>query len=229
MISIVIPIYNQADKLGSCLASIKAQSFQDFEVIVVNDGSTDDPAKVFKLFEQKFAGKIKYISQANRGSNPARNRGAKEAKGEYLLFCDADIVMDPQMLKTLYDRLSKSDDADYAYCSFKYGWKTFVPGVFSGEKLKKAPFIHTSALIKASKFPGFDEQIKRFQDWDLWLTMLEHNSKGVFVDQILFQVATGGTISTWLPSFVYKFLPWLKQVKKYKQAEAIIRQKHALS
>ena len=236
MISIIIPVYNQSAKLKKCLASIVTQSYQDYEVIVVDDGSpsaglrtgVEDVASVVESFKSKLLGKLQMIRQDNQGSNPARNAGRTLAHGEYLLFCDADIVMKPDMLETLLNTLLANPDKAYAYGSFRYGWKKFRPGEFSAEKLRTAPFIHTTALIRTEAFTGFDNKLKRFQDWDLWLTMLAHGHEGVFVDQIVFDVATGGSISTWLPSFVYKLLPQMKQVQKYKEAEKIIKQKHGL-
>ena len=228
MISIIIPVYNQAAKLAKCLASIVVQTYQDYEVIIVDDGSVEDVASVVESFKSKLLGKLQMIRQENQGSNPARNAGRALAHGEYLLFCDADIVMRSDMLETLLNTLLANPDKSYSYGCFNYGLKKFRPGEFSAEKLKAGPFVHTTALIKTTDFAGFDNKLKRFQDWDLWLTMLERGHQGVFVDKISFDVATGGSISTWLPSFVYKLCPWLNQVKKYKAAEKIIRKKHGL-
>ena len=81
---------------------------------------------------------------------------------------------------------------------------------------------------------GWDESLKKFQDWDLWLTMLEQNHKGKWISEVLFTAQTGGTMSNWLPSFIYK-IPWdkigwkPKTVKKYEEAKEIIRKKHGLS
>jgi glycosyltransferase involved in cell wall biosynthesis len=94
MISIVIPIYNQAQKLRACLDSLLKQTYQDYEVIIVNDGSTDDLSTVLLTYQDKFA-KWQVIQQANQGANPARNRGATATQGEFLLFCDADIIYSP--------------------------------------------------------------------------------------------------------------------------------------
>jgi len=78
--------------------------------------------------------------------------------------------------------------------------------------------------------PGFDEKLKRFQDWDLWLTMAEAGHHGVWLNQFLYKVNTGGaqTMSHWLPSSAYKFLPFLPAVKRYNLAKAIIIKKHNL-
>jgi glycosyltransferase involved in cell wall biosynthesis len=251
MISLIIPIYNQANKLSRCLDSILAQTIltspQDLtpslsfarrggsasqgeevlEVIIVNDGSTDNVESVIKKHEDRFANFL-FINQENKGSNPARNRGFKESKGEYIIFCDADIEMEPEMLETMLNVLGDNKDASYAYSSFKYGWKSFKLWPWTAEKLKTMPYIHTTSLIRREAFPGFDENIKRLQDWDLWLTMLERGYAGIWINKILFKVQGGGTISSWLPSFAYKLFPFLKGVKKYKTAEEIIKEKHNL-
>ena len=229
MISIIIPVYNQAQKLAQCLDSIAKQTYQDYQIIIVNDGSTDNVEEVINSFYSQMSNvKCQMFSQANQGSNPARNRGAKLAKGDFLLFCDADIIMQPVMLKIMLETLKNNPQASYAYCSFKYGAKTFKLWPFDAKKLKQMPYIHTTSLIRKEHFPNWDEKIKRLQDWDLWLTMLEQSRIGVWIDQILFKVQTGGTISNWLPKLTYKLLPFLPSVKKYKHVVKIIKQKHNL-
>ena len=228
MISIIIPIYNQANKLSQCLDSILKQTYNNYEIIIVNDGSTDNINKVLNKYKPIFTYKLSYFEQENKGANVARNRGAKIAKGEYLLFCDADIIMKPEMLKTMLDALKNNPNASYAYSSFKFGRKIFKLWPFDAGKLKQMPYIHTTSLIRKEHFFSFDEKIKRLQDWDLWLTMLEQGHTGIWIDQTLFKVQTGGTMSNWLPSFAYKIFPFLPSVKKYKKAIKIIKTKHNL-
>ncbi|MBU4455557.1 glycosyltransferase family 2 protein [Patescibacteria group bacterium] len=236
MISIIIPIYNQADKIGKCLDSILNQTYKNFEIIIVNDGSTDNIEKVLKNYKSKFSAQggpasgWQIFSQKNKGAPAARNRGYGEASGEYLFFCDADAVLKPEALKTMLNALKQHQEASYAFSSFLWGRKLFKLGPFDAEKLKKAPYIHTMSLIRREHFPasGWDESIKKLQDWDLWLTMLEQRRSGVWIDKVLFKVQTGGTISSWLPSFAYKFMPFLPNVKKYKKAMEIIKKKHNL-
>lgn len=220
-ISIIIPVYNSAHTIKSCLKSIFSQTFKDFEVILVNDGSTDKIRSVLRSWENK----IQIFHQKNQGAPVARNFGFGKSQGEYVIFCDADIVMLPNMLKDLLEILERKKAFAYSYSSFKFGWKKFKLWAFDEEKLKQMPYIHTTSLIRRENFPGFDEKLKKFQDWDLWLTMLEKGDKGVWVDKVLFKVKSGGTMSSWLPKFFYKF-PWSKKVKKYKEAEKIIKEKH---
>ena len=232
MISIIVPVYNQAQKLIKTLKSLANQTYLDYEVIIVNDGSRDQVDLVFAAYYKKLATENKYlfITQNNQGAPAARNRGLKEAAGEYLFFCDADAVLKPEALAIMLETLKLAPPASYAYPSFYWGRKLFKVGDFNPDKLKIGPYIHTMALIKRADFPaeGWDINIKKLQDWDLWLTMLEQGHIGIWVPQALFTVAPGGTISSWLPSFAYKFFPFLKRVKKYNEAVKIIKEKHGL-
>ncbi|MFA4833543.1 MAG: glycosyltransferase family A protein [Patescibacteria group bacterium] len=229
MISIIIPIYNQADKLHKCLDSILAQTYRDYEVIIVDDGSSDDVQKIIKKYEGKLIVKCQK-SKVNLGAPAARNRGFRESRGGYLFFCDADVVLASCALETMLMALKSHPEAGYAYSSFFWGRKLFKLGPFSEERLKQMPYINTMSLIRREAFPkgGWDESIKKFQDWDLYLTMLENGHKGFWLDKVLFKIKPGGTISSWLPSFTYKLLPFLPKVKKYKEALKIIKSKHHL-
>lgn len=231
MISIIIPTYQHGNAIRKCLDSIFAQAYREFEVIVVDDGSTDNTAQVLKNYPEP----ITIIHQENRGANTARNRGFKESRGEYLLFCDADLILKLNMLQLMLWVLEQNPDKAFAYSSFKWGFKLFKLWSFDSNKLREANYIHTSSLIRRGAFPGFDENIKRLQDWDLWLTMLENGYSGIYIPEILFQVKPRKMgMSEWMPSFMYKF-PWkkigvnLKKLENYKQAEEIVRKKHNIS
>ncbi len=232
MISVIIPLYNRDKTIIKTLDSLKAQTYQDFEVIIVNDGSTDKSEQVVANYLQQNSSNISYsfFNQTNKGAPSARNRGFKESKGDYLLFCDADARLDPIALEIMLEALKRTPEASYAYSSFNWGKKLFKLDEFNPEQLKKMPCIHSMSLIRRQDFPvsGWDESIKKFQDWDLWLTMLENGKIGVWIPRVLFHITTGGTISSWLPSFAYKFLPFLPAVKSYKSAMTMIKNKHGL-
>ena len=164
----------------------------------------------------------------------ARNKGFELSKGEYVIFWDADVIGKPYMLEKMYNSLQEYSGANYAYSNFYLGKKKFFSQIFDSEKLKKQNYITTISLIRRKDFCGFDESLKRFQDWDLWLTLLEKNKNGVWVDDFLFEALSGGTMSNWLPSFAYKkpwrWLPWISsRVNKYNKSKKIIYQKHKLS
>lgn len=232
MISIIIPVYNQAKKLLLTLASINQQTFIDFEVIIVNDGSTDGVEQLFAAQQKNVLNLNSYLflNQNNQGAPAARNRGFQASRGEYLFFCDADAILHPQALQNMLKYLQDNPTVSYVYPSFKWGNKLFKVGDFNANKLRQGPCIHTMALIRRSDFPNsaWDESIKKFQDWDLWLTMLEEGKVGLWLPQVLFTVSPGGSISNWLPRAAYKFLPFLKRVKKYQAALKIIQKKHGL-
>jgi glycosyltransferase involved in cell wall biosynthesis len=232
MISIIIPVYNGEKTLIDTIESIESQTYTNLEVIIVNDGSKDKTAEVFEEFSKNNELKYNYffINQTNKGAPAARNRGKKEAQGDFFLFCDADATLKPEALEEMLKALELNPEASYAYSSFYWGRKLFRLWPFDPEKLKKMPCIHTMSLIRRKDFPeeGWDESIKKFQDWDLWLTMLKNGHKGVFVDKILMRIKPGGTISSWLPSFAYNLFPFLPLVKKYKKALEVIKEKHNL-
>lgn len=229
-ISIIIPVYNNAKEIGECLSSIKKQTFKDYEIIVVDDGSTDGLNSTLKRHQ----GEIKAVlRQERQGPAVARNYGFKEAIGQYLLFCDSDIVMKPKMLELMVKVLDNNPDIAFVYSSFKYGFKKFKLNDFDFEKLKKINYIHTTTMLRRECFFAFDESLKRFQDWDLWLTLAERGFKGKRIPKVLFKVKRSGRISSWLPKLTYK-IPWRKmgidfeRVKRYNEAKEIVFKKHQI-
>lgn len=231
MISIIIPVYNGEKTIINTVKSIESQTYRDFEVIIVNDGSRDNTRSVFEKFLESFKVENNYyfINQENKGAPAARNKGFKESRGEYLFFCDADAVLKNDTLEKMVQVLESNQEVAYTYSSFYWGKKLFKLWPFDAEKLQKMPYIHTMSLIRRNAFPGWDESVKKLQDWDLWLTMLENGHQGFFIDEALFKIKPGGTISSWLPAFAYKAFPFLPSVKKYDQALKVIKDKHNLN
>jgi glycosyltransferase involved in cell wall biosynthesis len=99
MISIIIPAYNEEKVIGDCLKSLKLQSYKDIEIIIVDDGSTDATAKL--------AGNLQLLKQQHKGPGAARNLGASKAKGEILVFVDADMTFDKDFIKKLVAPIEK--------------------------------------------------------------------------------------------------------------------------
>lgn len=114
MISVIIPIYNAEAYISECLQSVGNQSYKDFEVICVNDGSPDNSADICQRFVDKDK-RFRLINQENGGVSSARNRALKEAKGEYVCFVDSDDVIEPHFLEHLIE-LAK--DGAFAVCSY---------------------------------------------------------------------------------------------------------------
>jgi glycosyltransferase involved in cell wall biosynthesis len=100
-ISIIIPTYNESTVIKDCLESLSKQSYKDFEIIVVDDGSSDDSLEVVKSQQTSNLHNLQLYSQEHRGPGAARNLGAKKATGEILVFVDADMTFDKHFLKNL--------------------------------------------------------------------------------------------------------------------------------
>ncbi len=229
-VSVIIPVYNHAEALDDCLRSLEQQTFQDFEIIVVDDGSSESVRK-----SQTTNRKTEWVRfEENRGAPAARNEGFRRSKGEYVIFLDADAVLRPDALERMLGALDTHPEADFAYPSFQFGWKMFQGRPFDEHALQTSNYIHTSALIRRDAYPGFDESLKKFQDWDLFLTMAERGSRGVWIDEVLFSLKARGTMSNWVPALTYA-VPWPlfggmpRSVRKYRDAERVIREKHGLS
>lgn len=97
-VSVIIPVYNVEKYLESCLESIKSQTFTDYELILINDGSTDESVAIMRRYAKTDA-RIRIISQSNRGVSAARNLGLSVAEGEYVLFVDSDDTILPDALE----------------------------------------------------------------------------------------------------------------------------------
>ena len=107
-VSVIIPIHNAAAWLATCLDSILAQSFQEFEIVCIDDASKDASLSILESYAAKDKRISVFAFSQNQGSGPARNRGIDEAKGEYLIFCDADDVYTPNALSLLYQRITET-------------------------------------------------------------------------------------------------------------------------
>ena len=117
-ISIIVPIFNSSKFLPKCINSLLAQTYQNIEIILVNDGSTDNSLAIC----QKFADadhRIRLVNQENNGIAAARNNGIAHATGDYLCFVDSDDFIDPDYCQSLID-IQKNSGADIVVTSFKY-------------------------------------------------------------------------------------------------------------
>ncbi|MCI8550027.1 MAG: glycosyltransferase family 2 protein [Lachnospiraceae bacterium] len=113
-VSVIVPVYNVSPWLDECMESVVNQTFSDFEVILVDDGSTDDSGDKCERWEEKDR-RIKVIHKENEGPSKARNLGIQEAKGTYLVFLDGDDWLDSRFLELLYGSVTETD-ADMAEC-----------------------------------------------------------------------------------------------------------------
>lgn len=234
LISVIIPLYNHAETLLNSVRSVLGQTYRPHEIIIVNDGSTDNPKNTLHEVRElcdKYDISLKMFTRENRGAPAARNFGFEQAQGDYVIFWDADTTAVPGMLEQMLTVLEKNPSAGYAYCAYRFGWKTMKSFPFNSDLLKKMNYIDTTSLMRWDVFVGFDETLKRFQDWDLWLSLLEKKITGIFIPEVLFKKEVGRRkgISGWVPSFLYKF-PWKTgRIKDYEKARDLVLHKHGLS
>ncbi|HFI0095259.1 TPA: glycosyltransferase family 2 protein, partial [Streptococcus suis] len=106
LISIIVPVYNAEKTIERCILSILEQSYTNFELILINDGSTDSSLFTIKNFIVDT--RVKIIDKQNEGASQTRNRGIREAKGEYLLFIDSDDYIDNDYVQRLYEEIENS-------------------------------------------------------------------------------------------------------------------------
>lgn len=116
LLSIIIPAYNASSTIGRCLDSVLCQTFEDFEIIVVNDGSKDDTGEICYRYAEKDA-RIRVIDKENEGVSSARNTGINAARGKYIQFIDADDYIAPDMCQLLVEKMCTTG-SDLVMCGF---------------------------------------------------------------------------------------------------------------
>lgn len=141
MISIVIPLYNKEKQINKTLKSVLAQSFQNFEIVIVNDGSSDNSAlEVEKIKDSR----IRLIHQQNAGVSAARNKGVEEAKYELIAFLDADDEWKPEYLTTQYELFRKYPECSVFACNYEF---RSDDGITSNTIIRKLPFYGLDGVL----------------------------------------------------------------------------------
>ena len=142
LISVIVPVYNVAQYLEKSIASIQQQTYQNLEIILVDDGSTDESGKIAE--ELALADKrVKVYHQMNQGQSQARNYGRDIANGQYLIFIDSDDYIHPDMIATLYQQLVR-EDADVSSCG--------VMNVYSNSETPQSSNIDNYFVCDSKKF-----------------------------------------------------------------------------
>lgn len=127
MLSIIVAAYNVEKYIEKCLNSLMNQTYKDIEILVVNDGSSDNTEKIIKDYEKKNK-KIKLLSKTNGGLSDTRNYGVNHSKGEYITFVDGDDYVDEEMYEEMLDKMIR-ENSDMCICNFKkiYSNKIKIP------------------------------------------------------------------------------------------------------
>lgn len=181
--TVIIPCHNYGQFLSWAISSALHQSRPPKEILVIDDSSTDNTDVVAAAYKDK----ISYFRVNFRCAQQTRNFGLAQATGEYILFLDADDFLDNQALELLERELDSDESLKLAYSGrYNFGnWQefdeldfdyTFIPSAFDITQLRQDNYITMPSLFRRSGFPGFDPKIKRFQDWDAWLSFLSSNT-----------------------------------------------------
>ncbi len=178
-VSIIIPAYNHSQYVGQAVQSVLDQSFRGFEIIVVDDGSTDDTRTVVS----QFGNKVRYLWQENQGLSAARNNGIRTAAGEFIGLLDADDLLEPNFLSTLLPILDLHLDVDAVYCGYQFiddqdnplpqrETRSLPEGRFH-EAILDGNFLAPESILARRdcyrKVGLFDEELQACEDWDMWL------------------------------------------------------------
>jgi glycosyltransferase involved in cell wall biosynthesis len=174
LISIIMPVYNREQTIGAAIASVQAQTYPAWELIVIDDGSTDRTPEVVAQYESD--PRIRRCSQKHAGHCAARNHGLAESRGEIIAYLDSDNTWYPRYLERVASALGESPEADSVYLAqLVRGRATaYVRGLpFDRQRLERANYIDLSVFAHRRRLVdtlgGFDESLTRLVDWDLIL------------------------------------------------------------
>jgi glycosyltransferase involved in cell wall biosynthesis len=193
-ISVIIPCYNHGRYLPEALASVVAQTFGDWEVVIVDDGSTDDSAEVA---ERLIAGyphyRMRLLRQANQGLSASRNNGIHQARGVYILPLDADDQIEPGMLAATLEVLERRPEVGFVYTDvhmFGVENRIWSGGPYSLNKLRfDCPMVPITLFRKRAwaAVEGFPSDLypQGYEDWDFWLRLAAAGWQGDHIAQPL--------------------------------------------
>jgi glycosyltransferase involved in cell wall biosynthesis/GT2 family glycosyltransferase len=195
-VSIIIPYYNMGRYLPETLRSLQAQTFEDYEMILVDDGSTD-PTSQQLVDELEGTPKLRIVRKPNGGLSSARNAGLREARGRWILPVDPDDLLSPTFLEKAVDVMSRSPKLGYVTSLVSYftenprepigGW---VPWGMERDALCVENVASTCAALMERRLleevGGYDEWLTSFEDWDVFCAMAERGYEGLIIPEFLF-------------------------------------------
>ena len=181
LVSVIIPDYNHAQYICDAIQSVLNQEYRQFEIIVVDDGSTDNSREVVA----QFGDDVKYIWQENQGLSAARNTGIAVASGEYIGLLDADDIYEPDFMSELVSLMAENRGIDGVYCGYRFvdhqnnplpqiEARTIPEGQLYQHLLDSNFLVPESMLMRKhcySRVGSFDISLSACEDWDMWLRM----------------------------------------------------------
>jgi glycosyltransferase involved in cell wall biosynthesis len=224
LISVIVPCYNQGIYLKETIQSALASTYRPLEIIIIDDGSTDDSLELARVLEAQHP-EVRVLNQANAGVTKARNMGIAKAQGEYILPLDGDDLISATYIEKGIAVLSMRPEVKVVYCQAEKfsdsGRKPWKLKPFSLQQLAKDNMIFVSALFRkadALEVGGFSEdmQLGR-EDWEFWIKLLKNGGEVVQLPEV---------------GFFYRLTPNSKRKKtggtNFKRARiAYLNAKHA--
>lgn len=192
LVSILMPAYNQAQYISEAIESLLRQTYSNWELAIVDDGSPDNVAEIVKKFVETDS-RIKFHHTENKGVSAARNYAASVTSGEFILPLDADDYFEPEYISSCIECFKNDTALSLVYCQ----WNLFGDIENTSTVLYKdyedlliANTIFSAAMFRRADFirvGGYDTKIPYgFEDWDLWISILDKNSKVYQIPQRLF-------------------------------------------
>ncbi|MCI7555746.1 MAG: glycosyltransferase family 2 protein [Bacteroidales bacterium] len=192
LVSIIVPCYNQAQYLSEALDSVMAQTYPNWECIVVNDGSLDNLDEIARVYCDKDS-RIKYLKQNNQGVSIARNNGISHSQGEYILPLDGDDKIAPTYLEKAVRYFLTFPETKVVYSLTRFfggSNELYQLPTYEYEKMLWQGLIVCTAMIKRIDFEktsGYNPNMREgLEDWDFWLSFLKKNDVVHRIDEVLF-------------------------------------------
>lgn len=234
-ISIIVPIYNAENYLDKCIESLLNQTKKEIEIILINDGSTDNSEKIIKSYKDK---RIKYFKNENQGIGKTRNFGIEKAKGKYLMFVDSDDYIDKNMAKLMFDK-AFSNSLDMVVCdyykvinnenieeklpSFKPTTLKNSPNLLYDINLSPWNKIYKTSLVKDNNI-RFVEDLK-YEDAPFVIETLDKANKIGKVNKCLnYYVIHGNSETTVRDKRVFDILKIVDKIRKYFKGKDYIKE-----
>lgn len=190
-VSVVVPIYNVEKYLKTCLESLVKQTLKEIQIILVNDGSTDESGNIAKSYAEKYPDKIIYLEKENGGLSDARNYGIPYAKGEYIAFLDSDDYIEKNAYEQMYNK-AVQENSDYVECDFIWEYP-------NKKKLdKQVPYSNKKEMLTNVRVVAWNKLIKkeiieknniyfpkglRYEDVEFTYTLIPYLNKCSYVNK----------------------------------------------